>query len=88
MNDAQLMGYATEFTFGDPSAGVKVSRRSWEPQDEAAWAIVRLSMNFNHDGEWEYEPLPSSRDDAFFKRCRWTLEEAVDQAMRLVMGAD
>lgn len=29
------------------------------------------------DGEWEYEPMPSSRDDDFFARCRYaTFEEA------------
>lgn len=35
----------------------------------------------NKDLEEEHEPLPSSRDDAFYARCRWdTLEEAVDAA--------
>jgi hypothetical protein len=28
---------------------------------------------------WEYEPMPSSRDDAFYLRCRFdTLEQAVE----------
>ena len=33
----------------------------------------------NKEGEWEYEPMPSSRDDDFYARCRWdTVEEAYD----------
>ena len=31
----------------------------------------------NTSGEWEYEPIPSSRDDAFYERCRFkTFAEA------------
>jgi hypothetical protein len=30
----------------------------------------------NKKGEFEYEPMPSSRTEAFFKRCRFTLDEA------------
>ena len=39
---------------------------------------VRSGHNcLNTKGEWEYEPQPSSRNDAFYKRCRFdTLEEA------------
>lgn len=32
-------------------------------------------------GEWEIEPMPSSRNDAFLKRCRFdTFEAAIDAA--------
>ena len=32
----------------------------------------------NHLGDWEYEPMPSSRDEAFMARCRFaTPEEAL-----------
>ena len=35
----------------------------------------------NKDGEMEYEPIPSNRDDAFIARCRFdTLAEAFDAA--------
>jgi len=34
----------------------------------------------NIHGEWEDEPLPSDRDDAFYKRCRFTTFEAACQA--------
>jgi hypothetical protein len=45
------------------------------------WAVVDGGSNLNRDGQWEYEPLPSSRDPAFFTRCRFTL----DQALRLAI---
>lgn len=42
------------------------------------WAVRRLGRCLNRDGEWEYEPRPSSRDDAFKARCRFaTPEEAL-----------
>lgn len=37
---------------------------------EGPWAA-------NHDREWEYEPVPSSRDDAYLARCRWDKWEDV-----------
>lgn len=42
------------------------------------WAVRRGGECLAADGEWEYEPLPSSRDDAFYSRCRFeSLEAAV-----------
>ncbi len=35
------------------------------------WAVVDTGSCLNHAGEWEYEPMPSNRDDEFFARCRW-----------------
>jgi len=42
--------------------------------------IVRNGCScLNKSSEWEYEPMPSNRDDAFYKRCRFdTFEEAVE----------
>lgn len=43
------------------------------------WAVRRLSQCLARDGEWEYEPMPSSRDDEFYARCRFdSLECAVE----------
>ncbi len=42
----------------------------------SSWAVVYRSACINKDGELEYEPMPSSRDEGFYKRCRFTLEEA------------
>lgn len=36
------------------------------------WAVRnRFSEALNAHGEWEWEPMPSSRDDAFLARCRY-----------------
>lgn len=40
----------------------------------------------NRDGEWEMEPRASDRGEDFLARARWTLDEALDQADRLVGG--
>ncbi len=42
------------------------------------WAVRRGSSCMAKDGEWEYECLPSNRDDEFYSRCRFnSLEEAI-----------
>ena len=35
------------------------------------WAVRFMGEVLSKQGEWEYEPLPSSRDDAFLERCRF-----------------
>jgi len=35
------------------------------------WAVRRPGSCMNSDGEWEFEPMPSSRDDDFMARCRY-----------------
>jgi hypothetical protein len=45
------------------------------------WAVRRLSSCLNSDGEWEYEPMPSSRNDAFYARCRFDTLEAAKRTL-------
>jgi hypothetical protein len=40
------------------------------------WAVVRGRSTLNTEGYWEYEPMPSNRDDDYIARTRFTLEEA------------
>jgi hypothetical protein len=48
---------------------------SWKEGNR--FAIRRLGFCLNDSLEWELEPMPSSRNDDFFKRCRVnTFEEA------------
>lgn len=57
---------------------ITLERASWREFGEK-WAIRMLGHCLNKDGKWEYEPMPSSRDDEFFKRCRWgSAEEAIE----------
>lgn len=36
-----------------------------------AWAVREGGSVLAKDGQWEYEPNPSERDDEFFARTRW-----------------
>jgi hypothetical protein len=36
------------------------------------WAVRCGSSCLNKQGQWEYEPMPSSRDNQFFERCRYS----------------
>lgn len=48
------------------------------------WAIRQGGNCLNKSGEWEWEPMPSSRDDDFLARCRFdAAQEAIDAAMRV-----
>lgn len=43
------------------------------------WAIREGGSCLNKDGQWEYEPIPSSRDKDFIGRCRWaTAQDALE----------
>lgn len=45
------------------------------------WKVMRDSFAFTKDGDWEWEPVPSERDDEFYARCRFdTFEEAMAAA--------
>lgn len=45
--------------------------RMRQPDGSVLWAITDGAEVFNKNGEWEHLSLPSSRDDAFYARCRW-----------------
>lgn len=75
----ELADHATRFEFPidtspDGYLSVKIEKRS-----EGKWCVIFLSQVLNREGEWEYEPLPSGRDDDFIARTRFTLKEAVDR---------
>ena len=43
------------------------------------YAVRHCGAFLTTQGEWEYEPIPSSRGDDFFKRCRFdTWQQAAD----------
>lgn len=45
------------------------------------WAVRRHGACLAADGKWEYEPLPSSRDDDFLARCRYPTAQAALDAL-------
>lgn len=46
----------------------------WRGADQ--FAVRHLSSVLNKDGEWEYEPMASSRTDEFKERTRFDFETA------------
>ena len=49
--------------------------------DGEKYAVRRGSRCLNTSGEWEREPMPSSRDAAFYARCRFdSFDAAADAA--------
>lgn len=53
-------------------------------RSEGAWAVADGPFVLNRDGQWEWEPLPSGREEDFLARTRYTLVEALDAARALV----
>lgn len=60
------------------NVGETCSDRVWRPTD--VWAVRKRGWCLDIDGDWVYEPLPSSRDEDFKARCRFTLDEALVRA--------
>ena len=49
------------------------------------WAVKNTSSVLsNITGKWDYEPQPSSRDEAFLNEFRWDLDEALAKTHSLV----
>lgn len=47
------------------------------------WAVRLGDLCMNRDGQFEREPMPSNRDDAFYERCRFrSAEEAYERWVR------
>jgi len=48
-----------------------------EQRSSDLWAVIDTCGEvLNKKGEWEYEPMPSGRDQEFIDRTRFTLKEA------------
>lgn len=63
----------TPISFATRIDGVTSSARSFSDDGSPlSWCVRRADgAVLAKDGEWEYEPLPSSRDDEFIARTRW-----------------
>lgn len=77
---ADLMAHAVAFSWAwmDPDSPQRPSevrleaRRQAEEAFPSAWAVVlNGSWVLNRAGEWEDEPMPSSRTPEFLARTRW-----------------
>lgn len=75
----------TEYQFSDDFADTrepskfKFVRMNSPFYDGERWAVRWCGLCLTKTGEWIYEPMPSSRDAAFYTRCRFdTLKQAVE----------
>jgi hypothetical protein len=70
--------------FGDPNLPyINISIRAMQSPfyEGERYAVNRGDKTvLSVDGEWEYSPLPSSRDDAFYERCRFKSFDAAVKA--------
>lgn len=64
--------------------GIAAVERARQMRGPDMWKVERSGENLNKDGQWEHEPPPSSRGDAFLERCRFkSAEEAIAAALRV-----
>jgi hypothetical protein len=70
-----LLGKLTATTYElafDAERGISTELVRMRQRDGSIlWAVRCLGEVLNHRGEWEHEPLPSSRDGDFMRRCRF-----------------
>jgi hypothetical protein len=94
LTETDLLSLATTFRLPDsviPAFHLylrdsKYSQRTGPVTWEVAWtgkgwAVLDHNMCLNREGEWGYQPQPSSRDEAFFQLYRLpTVEAALEAA--------
>lgn len=86
MSDA-ISEFATEYTVcalprehcEHQTFAIKVAWRGsiFPDRMDHCWAVCRHGRCINGKGEWDYEPQPSSRTDAWIKAHRFTMEMAL-----------
>jgi len=81
---------ATEYKFRDEWNDmhnlnpVKIIRMKSPFYEGEKWAVRKLNFCLNSKDEWEFEPMPSQRNDDFYRRCRFdTFEEAYSRAVEV-----
>lgn len=52
--------------------------------DGEKWAVRMGGNCLNKEGEWEWEPSPSNREDDFYSRCRFESKEDAIKAVNLI----
>lgn len=68
----------SEFHDTQDSPMVSIIRMRSPFYEGERYTVRRLGRCLNKKGRWEWEPIPSSRTDDFYKRCRFpSFEEAV-----------
>lgn len=69
-------------SYSIPDAGFDIIRTE-QRTGPAKWKVFNGGYCLTKVGEWEWEPMPSSRTDEFIERCRFnSAKEAIDAARR------
>lgn len=75
---ARVGGYFIPLNSTDPFADEVQVQRMRQMEGPPKWAAKLNGRCLNKSGGWEWEPMPSSRDDEFLARCRFdTAAEAI-----------
>jgi len=74
------------FAVSSKNAGDITIQRVVSRNGAVRWAVRQDSAVLNTDGQWEHEPLPSSRDEAFLRRCRFPTVQAAARAAMASAG--
>ena len=76
MPRALVCAYDLEIPAGRMARAARIERTT-DRQSAILWAVRDAAGDcLNRAGDWEFEPQPSARDEAFLKRCRWDTPEA------------
>jgi hypothetical protein len=75
----KMLSKATRFTFSGGRLPITVEMRG-----DNRWAVCDSGFCLNRDGEFEAEPLNSSRSREFLERTRYTFDEAWELAEKTV----
>jgi hypothetical protein len=73
----RLIDKAIVFVIGMDEHGYQITV---EKRADGRWAVVHLSFVLNTDNQWEYERLPSNREDSFKDRTRFPFDIAMHKA--------
>lgn len=92
MSPDELLTHATAFRFllypdGHKYWDVAAEDVRIELRGGGRWAVLVRGFCVDTNGNMEYEPIPSERDDAFRARNRFSLDEAVRLAREVVVPA-
>jgi hypothetical protein len=91
MSAEELLKHATCFQFGGLPANrarrVEDLPYIVEARDSKdgtrRWALMQGGNCMHKSGEWEIEPSPSNRSDAFLRTARWDFGDAIAMAQAL-----
>lgn len=65
--------------YDDPVGPPTIVRHTSPFYEGVKWAVKWRGRCIGKKGKWEFEPIPSSRTDKFYARCRFdSIEEALN----------